>query len=130
MRRLFAFALCALAAPVMAQDMDEGERLFRNHCAACHGGDARGDGPMAGVLLIEPSDLTTLSSRYDGVFPIERVVMRIDGRDPLVSHGSEMPVYGWFFEGEDTAIKTATGQPVLTSKPIVDLLTWLQQVQD
>ena len=85
---------------------------------------------MSPVLLIQPSDLTTLVERHDGVFPIERVVMRIDGRDPLVSHGSPMPVYGDFFDGEEIILKTEKGQPVLTSVPVADLLAYLEGLQN
>jgi len=57
-------------------------------------------------------------------------VMRIDGRDPLVSHGSAMPVYGQFFQqGADVPIKAPSGQPILTSEPIVDLVVYLQSLQ-
>lgn len=84
---------------------------------------------MASVLLVKPADLTRLQESNDGVFPTERVIRRIDGRDPLVSHGSPMPVYGYFFEGEDASIKTPSGQPVLTSRAIVDLLGYLQSLQ-
>lgn len=128
--KLLVFAtMSLLAAPgAWAQDAEAGEKLYLHHCATCHGLDATGHGPMAGVLIIQPSDLTVLSGE-DGVFPIERVVKRIDGRDPLVSHGSPMPVYGPYFEGQDTAIKAPTGQPILTSKPIADLVAYLKTLQ-
>lgn len=126
----FVAILTLSALPVAAQDAEAGQDHYRTHCATCHGIEARGQGPMAGVLLIEPSDLTALARDNGGVFPTERVVMRIDGRDPLVSHGSPMPVYGDFFEGEDTAVKAPNGQPILTSKPIVDLLGYLQSIQN
>jgi hypothetical protein len=84
---------------------------------------------MAPVLLVQPTDLTTLIARYQGAFPLERVVKRIDGRDPLVSHGSQMPVYGQFFQGKDVALRTDAGQPMLTSQPIADLVAWLRTVQ-
>ncbi|MGZ2258115.1 c-type cytochrome [Roseobacter sp. A03A-229] len=129
MRFLLAATLC-LAHPLAAQDAAEGERLFRLHCAACHGAEAEGNGPMAPVLLIQPSDLTTLTDRYDNAFPTYRVVKRIDGRDPLVSHGSDMPVYGWFFEGTGVAVATESGQPVMTSQPVADLVAWLKTIQD
>ncbi|QBF32830.1 cytochrome c [Thalassococcus sp. S3] len=129
--RILSFAMAmTLAGPALAQDVEVGAELFRNHCAMCHGLEATGAGPMAGVMVIKPSDLTTLTQRYDGVFPTERVVMRIDGRDPLTSHGSPMPVYGFFFEGEDAAMKTPAGQPILTSQPIVDLVAYLETLQD
>lgn len=119
--------------PVIAQDTGSdaqtGAELYSEHCATCHGIEATGNGPMAGVLAIKPADLTTLQERNDGVFPTERVVKRIDGRDPLVSHGSPMPVYGFFFEGEDGSVKTPNGQPILTSRPILDLLAYLQSLQ-
>lgn len=128
-RKGLAAALICISGAVVAQDADVGEELYRVHCATCHGIEAGGQGPMAGVMLIKPADLVGLTAANGGVFPTERVVKRIDGRDPLVSHGSPMPVYGFFFEGNDTAVKAPSGQPILTSKPIVDLLTYLQSIQ-
>lgn len=127
MKRQLMFLLFIAALPAAAQDVENGEALYMRYCATCHGIEATGQGPMAGVMIIKPADLTALSA--DGVFPTERVVRRIDGRDPLVSHGSPMPVYGDFFEGDDKATKTPSGQPILTSAPIVDLLSFLETLQ-
>ncbi len=115
------------AAP--AQDADAGAFLYSQHCAVCHGVEGRGQGPLAPALLLKPPSLRDLSTRYDG-FPTRRVVMRIDGSDPLVSHGSPMPVYGPFFAGDDTAIKAETGQPIMTSRAIVDLVVYLREWQE
>lgn len=123
-----ALAGMVSGAASLAQDATEGEKLYLHHCATCHGIEATGQGPMAGVLVIQPADLTALQG--EGEFPVARVVRRIDGRDPLVSHGSPMPVYGPYFEGRDVAVKTETGQPMLTSQPIVDLLAYIQTLQD
>lgn len=128
--RLAAMASIAILPSVaLAQDVATGATLYQNHCATCHGVEVTGQGPMAGVLLIKPANLGALSRDNGGVFPTARVVARIDGRDPLVSHGSPMPVYGYFFEGKDTALKTPAGQPIMTSEPIVDLVAFLQSVQ-
>jgi len=128
--QMVACAALALAGvPALAQDIGAGAELYRVHCATCHGIEATGQGPMAGVLVIKPVDLTELQSGNGGTFPTERVVKRIDGRDALVSHGSPMPVYGHFFEGNDVAIKAPSGQPIMTSKPIVDLLAYLKSLQ-
>lgn len=130
-RSILAAGLCAgvmLATAAQAQDARRGAELYLHHCATCHGLDATGHGPMAGVLVIQPTNLTELSGQ-DGTFPTARVVARIDGRDPLVSHGSPMPVYGPYFEGQDTAIKAPTGQPILTSMPIADLVAYLETLQ-
>lgn len=85
---------------------------------------------MAPVLVLQPPDLTELAERNKGVFPTSRVVMRIDGRDPLTSHGSPMPVYGDFFESDlAVSLKAETGQPIMTSQPVVDLVAYLQGLQ-
>lgn len=115
-----------LAAP---GDAAEGRALFDRYCATCHGLSARGDGPMASVLLIQPTDLTALSRTNDGAFPLARVVRRIDGRDPLVSHGSPMPLFGDFFEGRGIALRQANGQPILTSQPAIDLVAYIEGLQ-
>ncbi|WP_108484785.1 c-type cytochrome [Oceaniglobus ichthyenteri] len=126
--KAMVLAIC-VATPAMAQDMAEGEQLFQHRCATCHGLSANGTGPMAPVLLIQPTDLTQLQQKNDGTFPVQRVVWRIDGREPLVSHGSPMPVYGDFFQGRDVTLKADTGQPIMTSQPIADLVAWLQSIQ-
>jgi mono/diheme cytochrome c family protein len=129
MRLLLLIMTLGLAAPVNAQDAAQGEAIFGFYCATCHGRSAVGNGPMSPSLVVAPADLTTLAARNDGVFPTTRVVMRIDGRDPLVSHGSMMPIYGDFFAGTDVATKAETGQPMMTSQPIVDLLAYLEALQ-
>lgn len=120
---------CLLAAPAAAQDADDGAVLFQQYCATCHGLDAGGGGPMAAALILQPPDLTKLSARNADVFPTARTAMRIDGREPIVSHGSPMPVFGRFFEGNDTAIKAETGQPIMTSRPVADLIAYLEGIQ-
>lgn len=123
-------AACAFGLPGYAQDADIGRAHYHTHCATCHGLEGRGDGPMSGVLMIKPVNLTELSAANGGTFPLERVVKRVDGRDPLVSHGSPMPVYGDYFEGTfDVPMKAPSGQPILTSQPVVDLVAYLREIQ-
>ncbi|WP_343116792.1 cytochrome c [Ostreiculturibacter nitratireducens] len=131
-RTISTLALAALAAaplPAAAQDAETGGELFYEYCAGCHGADARGTGPVAEILSVETPDLTRLSERNGGTFPVSFVVHRIDGRHPLLAHGGEMPVFGRHFEGMDAPIKSETGQPIMTSRPIVDLVTWLESLQ-
>lgn len=131
MKQTFAILFVMLAGQnaAIAQDIEVGASLYETHCSVCHGLEARGNGPLAPALLLQPPSLRDLVKRHDG-FPIERVVSRIDGRDPLVSHGSPMPIYGPFFEGDDTALKTDSGQPILTSRPIADLIAYLKDIQE
>ncbi|MDF1669847.1 MAG: cytochrome c [Roseovarius sp.] len=124
-------SLAFFAGGAMAEDGDamNGKVVFERHCAACHGLEATGHGPMVTVLTLPPADLTKLSAKDGGAFPLVRVVKRIDGRDPLVSHGSPMPVYGDFFEGQDVMSKSQSGQPIATSQPVADLVAYLQSLQ-
>ena len=85
-----------LQAPTVAA-VDPGERLFRTHCASCHGADARGNGPVAGQMRLPPSDLTRLAIGNGGVFPADRLREVIDGRH-VTSHGvRDMPIWGDVF---------------------------------
>jgi hypothetical protein len=92
--------------------------------------EARGDGEMAEILTLQPADLTRLSVENGGVFPAARVAAQIDGRDPLLAHGGVMPIFGEFFEGQDTAIPSEAGQPILTSRPVADLIAFLAAIQE
>lgn len=129
--RNVTLGLMLALAPIsaVAQDAAEGATLYQWYCASCHGADADGAGPMAPVLLVPPTDLTGLAAAQSGVFPLLRVVQRIDGTDPLVSHGSDMPVYGPLFLGNEVALKTASGQPVLMGRPVADIVLYLQEIQ-
>jgi len=123
-------AMSALAGAALAEDAENGQKIFETHCAVCHGLDAYGDGPMAPALLVQPTDLSQLTAENGGVYPVARIVMRIDGRDPLVSHGSMMPVYGSFFDVDSVPLKAETGQLIMTSSPVVDLVAYLRTLQE
>ncbi len=65
----------------------EGQKLFMQYCATCHGADAKGNGPTAKVLKKAPADLTKIE-KVDGKFPKIRVQRIISGDDAMDSHGS------------------------------------------
>lgn len=44
-----------------------GDYEYRSSCAACHGSDATGNGPVASQLTPKPPDLTVLSKNNGGV---------------------------------------------------------------
>lgn len=76
----------------------KGPDIFHAHCAACHGADGKGNGPVAPVLKNALPDLTTIAKRNGGIFPAERVRSIISGEAVLISHGSrEMPIWGEIF---------------------------------
>ncbi len=127
---VFALALGGLAGPALAQDAALGAVHYAQNCATCHGLSGQGDGPTAAILTLQPTDLTALAATNDGRFPVERVVRRIDGRDPLIAHGSPMPIFGGFLDGGDAVIQAETGQPLLTVRSVADLVAFLETLQD
>ena len=75
-RGLSTIALLIWAGAPFAQDAQMGAERFLTYCATCHGIDATGQGPMAGVLVIKPVDLTKLAANNNGTFPMARVAAR------------------------------------------------------
>ena len=76
-----------------------------------------------------PTDLTRLAAENGGLFPLERVLRRIDGRDTLVAHGSPMPVYGAFFEGSASIAVEAGQGEVSANAPVLAIARFLETIQ-
>jgi mono/diheme cytochrome c family protein len=91
----------AFATPVFAAD-DTGARLYFNNCAACHGDDGEGTGPVAASMRVTMPNLRSLAQRNGGVFPGDSITAYIDGRSPRAAHGDrQMPIWGDVFRGAD-----------------------------
>jgi mono/diheme cytochrome c family protein len=77
----------------------QGPELYRAYCASCHGRDAKGGGPAAAALKTSPPDLTLISRRNRGAFPLTKVQNIISGEEiGTAAHGSrEMPIWGPIF---------------------------------
>jgi mono/diheme cytochrome c family protein len=72
-----------------------GAELFGQHCSACHGAQADGQGPVAQVMRVTVPELRSLSRRNGGIFPQDSVRAYIDGRELPPAHGDRyMPVWG------------------------------------
>ena len=80
-------------------DSVQGPNLYKAYCAVCHGPNAKGDGPMAMFLKTAPSDLTRISAKNGGMFPLAKVRRVISGEDAVAAgHGTRsMPVWGPIF---------------------------------
>jgi mono/diheme cytochrome c family protein len=107
-------------------DLSGGE-LFERYCAACHGNEARGDGPVAGSLNKRVPDLTRLAQEAGGEFPAARVRDTIDGRAMVLAHGTrQMPVWGyefWVEEGADIVAEDSS------SEIIARLVAYIESLQ-
>jgi len=105
-------------------DPASGKETFVRYCASCHGEDAKGDGPAAIALRPLPSDLTTLTKRYEGKFPSGYVGALLKFGRNLAAHGSDdMPVWGSRFK-EINPIKDPTGQ-----QHVDDVVAYIESIQ-
>jgi mono/diheme cytochrome c family protein len=88
------FALSAFGA----DKLDIGKIEYEQSCATCHGLDGKGRGSIAQTFQLSVPDITTLTKRNGGVFPVSRVYDVIDGREEVKAHGSrEMPIWGKYY---------------------------------
>jgi mono/diheme cytochrome c family protein len=102
----------------------KGPDLFRAHCAACHGEDAGGRGPLVSVLKTKVPDLTVLAKNNKGEFPAALVRKIVMGEDVLASHGSrEMPIWGPIFHQIESDQDWGNVR-------IENLLKYLQSIQE
>lgn len=102
-----------------------GEVMYGQYCAACHGMDAKGNGPAAVSLKVPPPDLTTLAKRHEGKFPAEYVSAILLFGPGTTSHGSaSMPTWGPIFGILDKQNARAVQQRI---KNLTDYLASLQE---
>ena len=117
-----AVTACAPTAP------EVGRASYDVNCAACHGSGGKGDGPAAANLNTQPADLTTLSARNGGEFPLVRVMAVIDGysrRDP----NDPMPEFGDTLHSATVLVDTEDGVLTPTPEWLVDLADYLRTIQ-
>jgi mono/diheme cytochrome c family protein len=99
---LFATLLVGTIGTAHAAERANGAQLFHNHCAACHGAEGEGGGPVAAVMQTTVPNLRTLAKRSGGTFPTEAVTAYIDGRQTKAAHGDrQMPIWGDVFRGPE-----------------------------
>ncbi len=102
---LLAAAVTCVSAQTARQQQPpmrpvDGATIFQNYCAACHGLEGRGDGPVSKALNRQVPDLTRLSQRNNAIFPAMhvRTTIMFGADDLLPSHGSKtMPIWGPIF---------------------------------
>jgi len=104
-----------------------GEELFLRYCAACHGTDAKGTGPVARTLNKPVPDLTRLTGANRSEFPAGAIRDAVDGRSMAISHGTrQMPVWGyefWVEEGADVVAER-------TAREMINrLIVYLESIQ-
>lgn len=99
--------------------------MFINYCAACHGQDAKGNGPAAAALKQAPANLTELAKENGGKFPDMKVTAVLRGEAKVAAHGTqEMPVWGPVFW------HMSQGHPAEVQQRITNLSRYLKSLQE
>jgi mono/diheme cytochrome c family protein len=112
--------------PVRTTSAANGQQMYVNYCAPCHGVDGRGHGPVTAALIKQPADLTLLSKNNRGKFPSARVrtVLQFGIANP--SHGTaQMPVWGPILSG----MEKTYSEPNLQALRISNLIQYLETLQ-
>ena len=111
-----------------AADANQGKEMYMQYCSSCHGQDGRGSGSVSAFLKVKVPDLTLLKKNNKGIYPMDQVILAIDGRRKLRSHGdSKMPVWGESFSREVKDPKSAEVTVSLKEKVIAEYVATLQR---
>jgi mono/diheme cytochrome c family protein len=102
-----------------------GKTMYKQYCAACHGADGKGRGPATPTLNMRVPDLTSLSKRHEGKFPLDYVESVLRFGPGFSAHGSsEMPVWGPIFQYLENYNEAAVRQRI---KNLCDYLESIQE---
>ncbi len=108
-----------------------GAQEYKDHCARCHGPNAKGNGPDANEKPgYRPADLTQIAKRHSGKFPRETIYDTIDGGKRSPGHynfNSPMPLWGLSFQLEGKEYTDESEAAV--RRRINALLDYLESIQ-
>src|SRR6516225_12153571 len=83
---IIAMAISGFSTCGFAEETNIGKMDYESSCAACHGLNGKGDGPVSAELRTKPNDLTLLAKNNGGVFPTDVLYQIIDGRRTVRAH--------------------------------------------
>ena len=126
---LLIFMLFFGTANVEAEEDLIGADEYRISCMSCHGVGGKGNGPMAKVLKVQPSNLTTIAKSNEGIFPLDKVFRTIDGRYGVTGHGDrDMPIWGARYLKGAARYGVFGGEDVVQLR-ILELVYYIQSIQ-
>jgi len=115
---------------VVAEEDLIGANEYRISCLSCHGVGGKGNGSMAEILKVQPSDLTTIAKNNEGIFPLDQVFRTIDGRHGVAGHGDrDMPIWGARYLREDVERYGDFGGDDVVRLRILELVYYIQSIQ-
>ncbi len=132
--RLFVFLTVISIPPYLFSSQDdpaiEGSMTFKSKCAACHGEDAKGKNEQDNENNAIAPDLTTISKRNKGHFPVTRIYNIIDGREILKMHGTRaMPTWGDLFLTDTIWEGCSQVDEQIVRGRILELILYLESIQ-
>ncbi|MGR3801840.1 c-type cytochrome [Marinibacterium profundimaris] len=133
MKALTISGLCAglaLAAACTQPSEPQGALLYAELCVGCHGLSGTGDGPLTADLPVPVADLTTISARNGGTFPMAEVMSTIDGFTRAQHGNLVMPDFGALLEESPTVLyDSGDGISTPTPSALIALAEYLETLQ-
>lgn len=128
---LSVLAMGGLAACVLpgARAVPTGAQDFTSHCAGCHGVSGKGDGASADGLARRPADLTGLSARNGGTFPLTMAMNKIWGYSRGAAVSSPMPHFADLMDSPTVPVDLGDGVETPTPQRLIDLADYLATLQ-
>ncbi len=102
---------------------------FAELCAPCHGAGGKGDGELGKTLAHRPADLTGLSARHGGTFPMAYVMSKIWGYSHGEAPSALMPKFAPLMEGPTVLVDTGDGIQTPTPQRLVEIANYLVTIQ-
>ncbi len=124
---LFLVAFMAAQTPnaTAEEAISLGRELFAQYCMDCHGIDGRGH--------ITPenhrTDLTKISERRSGVWPMLAVMSMIDGYTRPRAESGQMPVIDALSKGPVLDFDTGNGVLVAVPERLLSIALYLESIQ-
>ena len=108
---LFALSMAGIGT-AMAQNQEEGKKIYVSYCSACHGEKGKGDGMAAQSLPVRPADHT--NGAVMNQLPDKFLLDVISKGGSAVGKSSFMPAWGSYFN----------------EKQIRDIVAYLRTIAD
>ena len=109
----------------------KGKVTYRIYCSNCHGDEGHGDGNLAELLSVKPSDLTAIARKNGGTFPTELITQLVDGRETVKGHGlKEMPVWGDAFQKSLQPSWTEESDDERARRKIEEVVAFVESIQE
>ncbi len=118
-------------AQAKAGRVDFGKKEFESNCASCHGVTGKGNGPLTDLLKKSPPDLTQLSKKNGGVFPMDRLYQVVEGGDIAAHGGRDMPIWGreYKIQAAEHYMDTPYDPEAYVRARVLSLLEYINRLQ-